>query len=158
MEKKKFQHDYQRFLKKYNIKRKTLPETLVTMMDLVENHLAETKAECTTEVCKEISKRLKNVPDEIMDILFLYVQEEDLIPESTLERKLLVKDKEPDLTPEQIIQQVYDRGERSISTVELDRLGLIPLEPERFIFLGRFMLKHDLFGETWNIFKGSDKK
>ena len=157
MEKKEFQYDYQRFLEQYNIERATLPETIITMMNLVENHLAETKAQCTTEVCKEISKRLKNVPDEIMDILFIYVQEEDLIPESAFEQKLLIKDKEPDVTPEEIIEKMYEEGERSITTVELDKLGLIPLEPERFIFFGRFMLKHDLFGETWNIFKGSTK-
>jgi hypothetical protein len=157
MEKNEFQHDYQRFLEQYNIKRKTLPETLVTMMDLVENHLAETKAQCTTEVCKEISKRLKNVPDEIMDILFIYVQEEDLIPESAFEQKLLIKDKEPNLTPEQIIEKIYEKGGRSITTTELEKLGLVPLQPERFLYFGRFILKHNLFGTTWNIFKGSIK-
>ena len=155
MEKKKFQYDYQRFLDKYKITKDQLPPLLVEMIDLIENHLDETKKHCDDDVCRTINKTFKKVADDVMDILFIHVQDADLLPDSESDKSLLIKIEEPDLTPEDIISEQYDQN-KTITTAELQQHGLIPHEVGRFFKIGRFTLAHDLFGDSWSIFKGSN--
>ena len=146
----KFKYDYQQVIEGNDIDVSQLPEQLAMMIYHVDKHIESALETCTDGHCSKVIKDLQPYADFILDEL-LHHFDERIVGNLIEDQQEPEPTKSEPKTNEEILAELHKEGREGYTKAELRARGITVKLENRYVKVGKYVLKKLLFENLWQI-------